>query len=185
MRYHCRYVGKIPATTVLYRESARHPDAFRLPQEWTAALQEAGMRIPLGEAVREARRHGIRDATTRASIQCYVARIGTLLGVQRVRVEGGDLDVKMLLPEPSSVIAAVLEGLGVSLCSEIIAKKAERAGLIGIVHQNDAKGVEYFICVRRREGSQDDTLSQFWDYLVNASKRFKGNLPCMLKILYL
>jgi DNA-binding transcriptional LysR family regulator len=101
------------------------------------------------------------------------------------KVRNGDLDAKMLLPEPQSVIAAVSEGLGVSLCPEIIAKKAERAGLIGIVHQNDAKGVEYSICVRRREGSQDDALNQFWEYLVNASKRFKGNLPCMLKILYL
>ncbi len=101
------------------------------------------------------------------------------------KVESGDLDIKMLLPEPSGVIAAVSEGLGVSLCPEIIAKKAERAGLIGIVHQDDAKGTEYSICVRRREGSQDDTMNQFWEYLVNASERFKGNLPCMLKILYL
>jgi len=101
------------------------------------------------------------------------------------KMERADLDIKMLLSEPSSVIATVSEGLGVSLCPEIIAKKAERAGLIGIVYQNDVKGAEYSICVRRKEGSQDDTMIQFWEYLVNASKRFKGNLPCMLKILYL
>lgn len=101
------------------------------------------------------------------------------------KVDSGDLEVKMLLPEPSGVIAAVSEGLGVSLCPEIIARKAERAGLVGIVHKEDAKGTEYSICVRRGKETQDNTLSQFWEYLVNASKRFKGNLPCMLKILYL
>ncbi|MBM5804905.1 MAG: LysR family transcriptional regulator [Candidatus Verstraetearchaeota archaeon] len=101
------------------------------------------------------------------------------------KVDSEDLEVKMLMPEPSSVIAAVSEGLGVSLCPEIIAKKAERAGLVGIVYREDAKGTEYSICVRRGKETQDDTLSQFWEYLVNASKRFKGNLPCMLKILYL
>jgi DNA-binding transcriptional LysR family regulator len=101
------------------------------------------------------------------------------------KIKRTDLDVKMVLSEPSSVIATVSEGLGVSLCPEIIAKKAERAGLIGILHLNDVNGAEYSLRVRRKEGSKDDTLKEFWGYLVNASKRFKGNLPCMLKILYL
>jgi DNA-binding transcriptional LysR family regulator len=100
-------------------------------------------------------------------------------------VDSGDLEVKMLMPEPSGVIAAVSEGLGVSLCPEIIAKKAERAGLVGVVYIKDARDEYYSICVRKGGAAQNPPVSSFWEYLVDVSERFKGNLPCILKILYL
>lgn len=100
-------------------------------------------------------------------------------------IEKEKLNVKILLPEPSSVIASVSEGLGLSFCPEITAKKAERAGMISIVHQKDTKKVEYAICVKRMSWNGGEAVSRFWNYLANLSKNFKGNLPCMLKIKYL
>ncbi|MEM2454388.1 MAG: LysR substrate-binding domain-containing protein [Candidatus Bathyarchaeia archaeon] len=46
-----------------------------------------------------------------------------------IRVES--LKVKMLMPDVSSSIIAVLEGLGLSFCPELLAKKAKRAGVSG------------------------------------------------------
>jgi len=94
------------------------------------------------------------------------------------------MDVKMLLPDPASAIAAVSEGLGVSLCSELIARKSERAGLVNIVVPYNVKGCHYSIYVKRTAAG-DEAVNHFWDYLEKMSERFKGNLPCMMKILYL
>lgn len=94
------------------------------------------------------------------------------------------IDVKMHLPDPASTIAAVSEGLGVSICSELIARKSERAGLINIVIPYNVKGCHYSIYIKRITVG-DEAVNQFWDYLGKMSERFKGNLPCMLKILYL
>jgi DNA-binding transcriptional LysR family regulator len=99
-------------------------------------------------------------------------------------VNARGMDVKMRLPDPASVIAAVSEGLGVSLCSEIIARKSERAGLISIIIPYNVKGGHYSIYVKRT-ASDNEAINNFWDYLEKMSERFKGNLPCMLKILYL
>jgi DNA-binding transcriptional LysR family regulator len=100
-------------------------------------------------------------------------------------VKAKSLEVKMLLPDPTSVIASVSEGLGLSLCSEIIAKKAERARLVGIVNPEGATGGRYSIYIKRQGEPMDEALNSFWGYIEKMSERFEGNLPCMLKMLYL
>jgi DNA-binding transcriptional LysR family regulator len=99
-------------------------------------------------------------------------------------VEPKEIDVRMRLPEPEGVVTAVSEGLGLGLCPEIIAKKSERAGLISIIQTKDGSYEPYSIIAKkgvRTNGGGDG----FWLYLSRISHRFKGNLPCMLKMLYL
>ena len=109
--------------------------------------------------------------------------VGDFLASNQVRVKA--LEVRMLLPEPASVIASVSEGLGLSLCSEIIAKKAERAGMIGMVNLEGVSGGRYSIYIKRGGQSSDPALVNFYKYVERMSERFKGNLPCMMKMLYL
>lgn len=94
------------------------------------------------------------------------------------------LKVRLRMPDVSSSIAAVSEGLGLSLCPEILAKKAKRAGLIDIIHIPDAESAVYSICALKGEKMQSNAANEFWKYIMAVSKRFKGNLPCILKITY-
>jgi hypothetical protein len=56
--------------------------------------------------------------------------------------------------------------------------------MISIVNPGDAAAERYSIFIKRG-GAGDATFNNFWDYLEKLSVRFKGNLPCMLKMLYL
>jgi DNA-binding transcriptional LysR family regulator len=99
-------------------------------------------------------------------------------------VEPKEIDVRMRLPEPEGLIIAVSEGLGLGLCPEIIAKKSERAGMIRIIQTKDGSYEPYSI-IAKRSNRTDSGGDGFWLYLSRISHRFKGNLPCMLKMLYL
>lgn len=94
------------------------------------------------------------------------------------------LKIRLLMPDVSSSIAAVAEGLGLSFCPEILAKKAKRAGLVDIIRIPDAESAAYSICALKREKIQSNATNEFWKYLTIVSKRFKGNLPCILRITY-
>ena len=61
----------------------------------------------------------------------------------------------------------------------------ERARLVGIVNPEGATGGLYSIYMKRGGEPMDEALNSFWGYVVKMSERFKGNLPCMLKMLYL
>lgn len=99
-------------------------------------------------------------------------------------IEEGGTDIRMRLPEPEGVVTAVSEGLGLGVCPEIIAKKSERAGLVRIVQTKDGSYDPYSIMAKRGKRAGDGGEG-FWLYLSRISYRFKGNLPCMLKMLYL
>jgi len=71
--------------------------------------------------------------------------------------------------------------LGISLISEIAARKAENAGLVRITLIKD-KEVEVPIYVLRRSNGSNKALNGFWEYLKRTSERFKGRLPCMIKM---
>lgn len=99
-------------------------------------------------------------------------------------IEVKSLKVKMFMPDVSSSIMAVSEGLGLSFCPEVLAKKAKRAGLVDVIYTLDSENAVYSICALKEERVRSDAANQFWQYLLTISKKLKGNLPCILRIVY-
>lgn len=104
--------------------------------------------------------------------------------LKRNGVNAEDLEVRLRIPEPEGVVTAVSEGVGLGLCPEIIARKSQRAGLVEIVQTEDGTYEPYSIIAKRGRKAEGGVES-FWAYLSRTSSRFKGNLPCVLKMLYL
>lgn len=101
-----------------------------------------------------------------------------------VKREGNDFAFTGKIEDEILSIAAVSEGLGLSFCPEILAKKAKRTGLVDIVRISDAESAAYSICALKGERMQNSATNGFWKYLTIVSKRFRGNLPCIFRITY-
>jgi len=76
-----------------------------------------------------------------------------------------DLNVVMRLGSNTSVITAVSEGNGVSIVSEIPAKKAMEAGLVKIVPVEDLDLTRYLYLVKGRKLKNPSAVRSFWEFL--------------------
>jgi DNA-binding transcriptional LysR family regulator len=76
-----------------------------------------------------------------------------------------DLHTVMKLGSHSSIITAVSEGYGVSIISEIPAKKAEEAGIIKIVPIEDLDLTRYLYLVKGRKSKNPSAVKSFWDFV--------------------
>ncbi|WP_423793211.1 selenium metabolism-associated LysR family transcriptional regulator [Methanocaldococcus indicus] len=76
-----------------------------------------------------------------------------------------DLNVIMKLGSSSAVITAVSEGYGVSVISEIPAKKAENAGLVKIVPIKDLELVRNLYLVKNKKTKNPSAVKSFWDFI--------------------
>ncbi|AXI25579.1 transcriptional regulator [Methanofervidicoccus sp. A16] len=76
-----------------------------------------------------------------------------------------DLNVVMRLGSNSSIITAVSEGNGVSIISEIPAKKAAEAGLIKIVPIEDLDLTRYLYLVKGKKLKNPSAVRSFWEFL--------------------
>ena len=76
-----------------------------------------------------------------------------------------DLNVVMSLGSNSSIITAVSEGNGVSIISEIPAKKAAEAGLIKIVPIEDLDLTRYLYLVKGKKLKNPSAVRSFWEFL--------------------
>ncbi|ADG13781.1 transcriptional regulator, LysR family [Methanocaldococcus infernus ME] len=76
-----------------------------------------------------------------------------------------DLNVTMRLGSTSSVITAVSEGYGISIISEIPAKKAESAGLVRIVPIEDLDITRYLYLIKSRRPKNPSAVKTFWEFL--------------------
>ncbi|WP_421078104.1 selenium metabolism-associated LysR family transcriptional regulator [Methanothermococcus sp. Ax23] len=76
-----------------------------------------------------------------------------------------DLHTIMSLGSHSSVITAVSEGYGVSIVSEIPAKKAAEAGLVKIVPIEDLDLTRYLYLVKGRKPRNPSAVKSFWDFV--------------------
>ncbi|HIQ39480.1 MAG TPA: LysR family transcriptional regulator [Methanothermococcus okinawensis] len=76
-----------------------------------------------------------------------------------------DLNVVMRLGSNSSIITAVSEGNGVSIISEIPAKKAAEAGLVKIVPIEDLDLTRYLYLVKGKKLKNPSAVRSFWEFL--------------------
>lgn len=80
-----------------------------------------------------------------------------------------ELEVKLTINDNDSIISVVSESNYISILSEIIAKKAENAGLIKILHLNDVPKVAqrkiYFI--KMKDQKLTKLKKEFWIYISN------------------
>ncbi|WP_456472086.1 selenium metabolism-associated LysR family transcriptional regulator [Methanocaldococcus sp.] len=76
-----------------------------------------------------------------------------------------DLNVVMRLGSTSAIITAVSEGYGVSIISEIPAKKAESAGLVKIVPIEDLDITRYLYLVKSRRPKNPSAVKSFWEFI--------------------
>ncbi|MBW9222291.1 LysR family transcriptional regulator [Methanothermococcus sp. SCGC AD-155-C09] len=76
-----------------------------------------------------------------------------------------DLNIVMRLGSNSSVITAVSEGDGISIVSEIPAKKASEAGLIKIIPIEDLDLTRYLYMVKGKKLKNPSAVKSFWDFL--------------------
>jgi len=76
-----------------------------------------------------------------------------------------DLNVVMRLGSNSSIITAVSEGNGVSIISEIPAKKAAEAGLVKIVPVKDLDLTRYLYLVKGKKLKNPSAVRSFWEFL--------------------
>ena len=76
-----------------------------------------------------------------------------------------DLHVVMSLGSTSSVITAVSEGYGISIISEIAAKKAAEAGLVKIVPVEDLDLTRYLYLVKGKRPKNPSAVKSFWDFV--------------------
>ncbi|HIP16383.1 MAG TPA: LysR family transcriptional regulator [Methanothermococcus okinawensis] len=76
-----------------------------------------------------------------------------------------DLNVVMRLGSNSSIITAVSEGNGVSIISEIPAKKAAEAGLVKIVPIVDLDLTRYLYLVKGKKLKNPSAVRSFWEFL--------------------
>lgn len=76
-----------------------------------------------------------------------------------------DLHVVMSLGSNSSIITAVSEGYGVSILSEIPAKKAAEAGLVKIIPIVDLDLTRYLYLVKGKRPGNPSAVKSFWDFV--------------------
>ena len=76
-----------------------------------------------------------------------------------------DLNVVMRLGSNSSIITAVSEGNGVSIISEIPARKAMEAGLVKIVPIEDLDLTRYLYLVKGRKLKNPSAVRSLWEFL--------------------
>ncbi|EHP89686.1 selenium metabolism-associated LysR family transcriptional regulator [Methanotorris formicicus] len=76
-----------------------------------------------------------------------------------------DLHVVMSLGSTSSVITAVSEGYGISIISEIAAKKAAEAGLVKIIPVEDLDLTRYLYLVKGKRPKNPSAVKSFWDFV--------------------
>jgi hypothetical protein len=70
----------------------------------------------------------------------------------------------------------------VSIVPGIVAMKAERAGLIKAIPLKTSRDEVPIYMIRRKEkGSQ--ALDYFWEYVCLVKEKFRGNLPCILRLM--
>jgi DNA-binding transcriptional LysR family regulator len=91
------------------------------------------------------------------------------------------LNVKMRFGSIDAIITSVSQGLGVSIISEIMARKAENSGLVKTL-ELEAQGIETPIYMVKKRGETYSALKYFWSYVVQINERFGGYLPCLLKL---
>ncbi|ENN96753.1 LysR family transcriptional regulator [Methanocaldococcus villosus KIN24-T80] len=76
-----------------------------------------------------------------------------------------DLNIVMRLGSSSAVITAVSEGYGISIVSEIPAKKAENAGLVKIVPIVDFDVVRYLYLIKSKRPKNPSAVKSFWEFV--------------------
>ena len=76
-----------------------------------------------------------------------------------------DLNVVMRLGSSSSIITAVSEGSGVSIISEIPARRAVEAGLVKIVPVEDLDLTRYLYLVKGKKLSNPSAVRSLWRFL--------------------
>ncbi|MCS3900776.1 selenium metabolism-associated LysR family transcriptional regulator [Methanococcus voltae] len=76
-----------------------------------------------------------------------------------------DLHTVMSLGSTSSIITAVSEGYGVSIISEIPAKKSADAGFLKIVPIEDLDLTRYLYLVRGKRPKNPSAIKSFWDFV--------------------
>lgn len=80
-----------------------------------------------------------------------------------------ELDVKLTINDNDSIISVVSDSSYISILSEVIAKKAENAGLIKILHLKDVPKVAqrkiYFIKIKGQKLTK--LKKEFWNYISN------------------
>jgi DNA-binding transcriptional LysR family regulator len=92
------------------------------------------------------------------------------------------LDVKLRLSKISAITIGVSQGLGVSIIPGIVAIKAEKAGLIKTIPLNTSHDEVPIYIIKRRE-KDNQALNYFWDYICHVNEKFRGNLPCILRLI--
>jgi DNA-binding transcriptional LysR family regulator len=92
------------------------------------------------------------------------------------------LNIKLRLGKSTAITMGVSQGLGVSIVPGIVAMKAERAGLIKAIPLKTSRDEVPIYMIRRKEkGSQ--ALDYFWEYVCLVKEKFRGNLPCILRLM--
>lgn len=76
-----------------------------------------------------------------------------------------DLHTIMSLGSNSSIITAVSEGYGISIISEIPAKKAADAGQLKIVPIEDLDLTRYMYLVKGKKPRNPSAIKSFWDFV--------------------
>ncbi len=86
-------------------------------------------------------------------------------GLKEMGYSYEDLNVVMRLGSNSSIITAVSEGYGISIISEIPAKKAEEAGLVKIVPIKDFDLTRYLYLIKGHKTKNPSAVKSFWDFI--------------------
>lgn len=102
-----------------------------------------------------------------SAIQAEIDRV-----FEKSGIKAESLNVVYKFPNSSSVISAVAEGLGVSICSKIQAVRYVQAGMIGYVPMStDVKSYIYMI---DRHKGENELVNIFDSYIRNYVKTFVG-----------
>ncbi|MEM3531350.1 MAG: LysR substrate-binding domain-containing protein, partial [Nitrososphaerales archaeon] len=92
------------------------------------------------------------------------------------------LDVKLRLGKSTAITMGVSQGLGASIIPGIVARKAERAGLIKTIPLNTSHDEVPIYIIKRKE-KDNRALNHFWDYICHVNEKFRGDLPCVLRLI--
>ncbi|HLH85324.1 MAG TPA: LysR family transcriptional regulator [Thermoplasmataceae archaeon] len=96
---------------------------------------------------------------------------------ERAGIKMEDLNILYRLPNPSSIISAVTEGLGVSICSNIMAAKYVESGMVGFVPLvTDVKSSFYMI---DRHNDSNEVVNVFKNFLLDYVKSNGKVLPLL------
>lgn len=97
-------------------------------------------------------------------------------------IDSKKLDVKLRLGKLTAITIGVSQGLGVSIIPGIVAIKAERAGLIKAIPLNTSHDEVPIYIIKRKE-NDNQALNRFWDYICHINEKFRGDLPCILRLI--